>query len=149
MPVKIRKAEITDVPAILALIQELAVFEKAPEQVINTTAQLVQDGFGTSPLYICFVAELQDQIIGMSFCYTRYSTWKGPCLYLEDLIITEAYRGKGYGKLLFEYTLQYAKSHQFKRLQWQILDWNESAIDFYKGFNSQFDAEWLNAFIDC
>ncbi len=149
MPVKIRKAEITDVPAILALIQELAVFEKAPEQVINTIAQLEQDGFGASPLYICFVAELQDQIIGMSFCYIRYSTWKGPCLYLEDLIITEAYRGKGYGKLLFEYTLQYAKSHQFKRLQWQVLDWNESAIDFYKGFNSQFDAEWLNAFIDC
>ena len=149
MPVKIRKAEITDVPAILALIQELAVFEKAPEQVINTTAQLVQDGFGASPLYICFVAELQDQIIGMSFCYTRYSTWKGPCLYLEDLIVTEAYRGKGYGKLLFEHTLQFAKSHHYKRLQWQVLDWNESAIDFYKGFNSQFDAEWLNAFIDC
>jgi len=149
MPVKIRKAEITDVPAILALIQELAVFEKAPEQVINTTAQLVQDGFGASPLYICFVAELQDQIIGMSFCYTRYSTWKGPCLYLEDLIVTDAYRGKGYGKLLFEHTLQYAKSHHYKRLQWQVLDWNESAIDFYKGFNSQFDAEWLNAFIDC
>ena len=117
MPVKIRKAEITDVPAILALIQELAVFEKATEQVINTIAQLEHDGFGASPLYICVVAELQDQIIGMSFCYTRYSTWKGPCLYLEDLIITEAYRGKGYGKLLFEYTLQYAKSHQFKRLQ--------------------------------
>lgn len=149
MPVKIRKADITDVPAILALIQELAVFEKAPEQVINTIAQLEQDGFGASPLYICFVAELQDQIIGMSFCYTRYSTWKGPCLYLEDLIVTEAYRGKGYGKLLFEYTLQYAKSHRYKRLQWQVLDWNESAIDFYKGFNSQFDAEWLNAFIDC
>ena len=149
MRVKIRRAEITDMPAILALIQELAVFEKAPEQVINTIAQLEQDGFGASPLYICFVAELQDQTIGMSFCYTRYSTWKGPCLYLEDLIITEAYRGKGYGKLLFEYTLQYAKSHQFKRLQWQVLDWNESAIDFYKGFNSQFDAEWLNAFIDC
>jgi GNAT superfamily N-acetyltransferase len=149
MPVKIRKAEINDVPAILALIQELAVFEKAPEQVINTIAQLEHDGFGASPLYICFVAELQDQIIGMSFCYTRYSTWKGPCLYLEDLIVTEAYRGKGYGKLLFEYTLQYATSHHYKRLQWQVLDWNESAIDFYKGFNSQFDAEWLNAFIDC
>ncbi|MEN9346193.1 MAG: hypothetical protein RLZZ60_1662 [Bacteroidota bacterium] len=149
MPVKIRKADITDVPAILALIQELAVFEKAPEQVVNTIAQLEHDGFGASPLYICFVAELQDQIIGMSFCYTRYSTWKGPCLYLEDLIVTEAYRGKGYGKLLFEYTLQYAKSHHYKRLQWQVLDWNESAIDFYKGFNSQFDAEWLNAFIDC
>lgn len=148
MPVKIRKAEKTDVPAILKLIQELAEFEKAPHEVVNTVAQLEQDGFGALPLYICFVAEVQGQIIGMSFCFTRYSTWKGPCLYLEDLIITQAYRGQGYGKRLFEHTLQYAKTNQFKRLQWQVLDWNQSAIDFYKGFNAVLDDEWVNAYLE-
>ena len=144
----IRPANIQDVSAIHRLIYELAVFEKAPEQFILSEEQLVRDGFGENPKYICFVAELENSIVGMSFCYIRYSTWKGPVLYLEDLIVSESYRRKGIGKELFQYTCDYALANNYKRLQWQVLDWNQSAIDFYKQFNASFDPEWLNAWVE-
>ena len=144
----IRSANIQDVSAIHRLIYELAVFEKAPEQFILSEEQLVRDGFGENPKYICFVAEHENSIVGMSFCYIRYSTWKGPVLYLEDLIVSESYRRKGIGKELFQYTCDYALANNYKRLQWQVLDWNQSAIDFYKHFDALFDPEWLNAWVE-
>ena len=145
MQVKIRPAEPTDVKAILALINELALFEKAPEQVINSEAQLLKDGFGQEALYSCFVAELNAEVIGISFCYVRYSTWKGACLYLEDLIVTEQHRRKGIGKQLLMHTIEFAKSKGYKRLQWQVLDWNAPAINFYKKYDALLEAGWLNA----
>jgi ribosomal protein S18 acetylase RimI-like enzyme len=144
----IRQAQIDDAQAIHDLIYELAVFEKAPEQMVNTVDDIVRDGFGVSPVFVCFVAEEDDQVVGMSLCYIRYSTWKGQCLYLEDLVVKEAYRGRGIGKALFKYTMDYAKAKGFSRVQWQVLDWNQSAIDFYKSFNAGFDEEWLNAWVE-
>lgn len=144
----IRAAEPRDVKTIHSLIYELAVFEKAPHEMVNTPEKLLEHGFGAHPFFICFVAEVDNDIVGMSLNYIRYSTWKGPVLYLEDLIVTESQRGKGYGKALFEHTLNYAKQNAFARLQWQVLDWNTPAIDFYKGFGAGFDAEWLNAWVE-
>ena len=145
---QIRPAAPEDVSAIHRLIYELAVFEKAPEQFVLTQEKLLEDGFGTSPKYICFIAEQEQTILGMSFCYLRYSTWKGPVLYLEDLIVSESHRRKGIGKALFEFTCDYALANNYTRLQWQVLDWNQSAIDFYKQFNASFDLEWLNAWVE-
>lgn len=144
----IRKATSNDMQDVFNLIVELAIYEKAPNEVINSPQQLVNDGFGQHPLFICFVAELEGKIIGMSLNYIRYSTWKGPVLYLEDLIVTDSMRGKGIGKELFQHTLNYAKENGFKRLQWQVLDWNQPAINFYQTFKAGFDPEWLNAWVD-
>ncbi|MES2618555.1 MAG: GNAT family N-acetyltransferase [Bacteroidota bacterium] len=145
--VNIREATVADCNAIFDLITELAIFEKAPEMVINTPEQLRLDGFGPNPLYICFVAESDDTIVGMSFCYIRYSTWVGRVLYLEDLIVTESKRHLGIGSALLEHTIQYGKANNFKRVSWQVLDWNTPAIEFYKKYNAGFDPEWLNAWI--
>ncbi|MBL7836487.1 MAG: GNAT family N-acetyltransferase [Bacteroidetes bacterium] len=144
----IRPAEPRDVTAIHQLIYELAVYEKAPHEMVNTPEKLLEHGFGAQPLFICFVAELNQKVVGMSLNYVRYSTWKGPVLYLEDLIITESQRGKGFGKALFLHTLEYARMYGYARLQWQVLDWNTPAVDFYKSFDAGFDGEWLNAWIE-
>ncbi len=148
MSLIIRNATAADMQAVFNLIVELAIYEKAPNEVINTPDQLIKDGFGNQPLFVCFVAELDGNIVGMSLNYIRYSTWKGAVLYLEDLIVTESYRGKGIGKALFQHTLQYASQNGYQRLQWQVLDWNQPAIDFYKTFQADFDPEWLNAWIN-
>lgn len=145
---RIRNAKPEDVNAIHALIGELAEFEKAPHEFVNTPEKLLKDGFGDNPLYMCFVAEVEGQVAGMSFCYVRYSTWKGKVLYLEDLIVKEEYRGKGIGTALFAHTIAYAREHGYFRLQWQVLDWNEPAIAFYRKFSASFDPEWLNAWVD-
>jgi predicted N-acetyltransferase YhbS len=144
----VRPAHVNDVSAIHQLIYELALFEKAPEQFVLSQEKLLEDGFGQNPKYICFVAELNQVVVGMSFCYVRYSTWKGPVLYLEDLIVSESHRRKGIGKTLFQHTCDYALANKYSRLQWQVLDWNQSAIDFYKQFNASFDPEWLNAWVE-
>jgi len=146
--VSVRLAQVADSQAIYDLIYELAVFEKAPEQMVNTVEAIKRDGFGAEPAFICFIAESDGKICGMSLCYIRYSTWKGKVLYLEDLIVTSSERGKGIGKKLFEYTLAHAREQDYARVQWQVLDWNQSAIDFYQVFNAGFDAEWLNAWVD-
>lgn len=145
---KIRDARPEDCPAIYELISELALFERAPEKVTNTPENLLRDGFGEQPLYICFVAETDAEVVGISFCYIRYSTWVGKVLYLEDLLVTERHRGKGIGTALFEHTRNYAANNGFKRVAWQVLDWNTPAIDFYRKAGAELDAEWVNAWVE-
>lgn len=146
----IRPAVAADVYAIFELIKELALYEKAPREVINSPEQLLRDGFtGKSPLFTAMVAESPDgAIVGFSLCYIRYSTWKGPVLYLEDLYVKENCRRHGLGSLLFERCIEFARKNGYKRLSWQVLDWNQPAVDFYKKFNATLDPEWINGAID-
>jgi len=139
----IRKAERSDVAAIFALIQELALYEKAPEQVTNTADQLAIDLFEK---YRCeaIVAEKQNQVVGFALYYTSYSTWKGACLYLEDFYVIESERQHGIGQLLFDSVLETAKDRKVQRMDWQVLTWNEPAIRFYEKQNAILDPEWLN-----
>ncbi len=148
MEINVRQGEERDVPALLRLIQELAIFEKEPDAVIVTEDELLQDGFGTNPLYGLLVAELEGTVVGISLYYIRYSTWKGKCLYLEDLIVTEKHRGEGVGHKLFRATLDVAKEKKCKKLNWQVLDWNTPAIDFYKKYDAYLDGEWINGSLD-
>lgn len=148
MQVNIRRAVKEDCEALLALIQELAVYEKAPEQVTVTLEHFEESGFGKNPVWWGFVAELEGVVVGFALYYIRYSTWKGQCLYLEDFLVTEAHRGKGIGALLFERVMQEAKEKGFKRMVWQVLDWNEPAINFYKKYDANLDPEWINGTID-
>ncbi|MCC5937313.1 MAG: GNAT family N-acetyltransferase [Lunatimonas sp.] len=142
----IRKGEKSDIPAVFELIKELALYEKAPEQVTNSIAMMEEDGFGKHPVYGFFVAEKADtgKIIGTAIYYYRYSTWKGRRLYLEDYIVTESERGKGAGKLLFEKVMQQCMEDNCTGMMWQVLDWNEPAINFYKKYDSEFDEGWIN-----
>jgi GNAT superfamily N-acetyltransferase len=144
----IRVGRKEDLPRVLELITELAIFEREPDAVINTVAMMERDGFGDKPMYGFYVAEVDNQIVGLSIFYYRYSTWKGPCLYLEDLIVTESMRGKGHGKELFEITLEHAKKEKLNHVMWQVLDWNKSAIDFYEKYGATLDGEWINCKID-
>lgn len=145
--VSIRLANESDVNAIFDLIKELAVFEKAEFELINTPEQLLKDGFNDNPSYYCLVAEKNQIVVGMSFLYVRYSTWKGKVLYLEDLVVKNNDRNKGIGTLLMNSTIEFAKLNGFNRIQWQVLDWNTDAIRFYQKFNAQFDSEWTNVHI--
>jgi GNAT superfamily N-acetyltransferase len=134
-----------DLPRVLELIKELALYEKAPHEVTNTTEFMEQDGFGPNPIYGFFVAEnKQNRIIGLSLYYWRYSTWKGKRLYLEDIIVTQSERGNGVGKLLFDRTMQHALDENCTGMMWQVLDWNEPAINFYKKYGAKLDGEWIN-----
>lgn len=144
----IRRARPEDSAHILGLVHELAEYEKAPEEVINTEARLREDGFGPNPLYRCYVAESNGKLIGFALYYYRYSTWKGKCLYLEDLYVKPEFRKQGIGKLLFQKILECAKHEQCKRVNWQVLDWNQPAIDFYNGFNAGYDKAWWNGYLD-
>lgn len=144
----LRKATPADVPQLFELVMELAVYEKAPEQVTNTPGQMLRDGFGDQPLYGVIVAEADQKLVGMALYYFRYSTWKGKRLYLEDLIVTEAYRGKGLGKALFDATLNEARQTGCTGMMWQVLDWNTPAIEFYKTYGTRFDTEWWNGHLD-
>jgi GNAT superfamily N-acetyltransferase len=144
MDLKIRVAEKNDCPRLLELISELALFEKAPEEVTVTLAQFEDAGFGLKPVWKAFVAEADGFVVGFALYYVRYSTWKGCRLYLEDLIVTEAYRGKGIGTLLIKTLIKEALEKGFSGMLWQVLDWNEPAIAFYKKLNASFDASWTN-----
>lgn len=144
MEIIIRKAKKEDMPAVLNLIRELAIYEHAEEQVTNTVQQLQEDGFGEEPVFDCLVAEQNERIIGFALFYTSYSTWKGRCMYLEDLLVTASERRKGVGKLLFDELIKIAKKRGVKRFEWQVLDWNEPAINFYKRYNADLDPEWIN-----
>lgn len=142
--VTVRKAEKTDMQAVLGLIQELADYEKAPEEVVVTVADLERDGFGTQPRFHCFVAEKENVIRGMAVYYIKYSTWKGPCVFLEDIVVTQSERKSGIGKMLFEEVMRAAKKMGARRMEWQVLDWNEPAIKFYAKYKPMVLNEWLN-----
>lgn len=142
--IKIRIGRKEDLPRVLELIRELALYEKAPHEVTNTVERLEQDGFGPNPIYGFFVAENDSGILGISFYYWRYSTWKGKRLYLEDIIVTESERGKGIGKLLFDRTMEETLDAGCTGMMWQVLDWNEPAINFYKKYGAKLDGEWIN-----
>ena len=139
----IRKATKGDEKEIMMLIKELALFEKAPNEVINTAEQLQIDLFEDQ---ICdaFVAEVEGKVVGFALYYTSYSTWKGRCLYLEDFYVLPEYRKLGIGSKLFDLVVDIAKNRNVKRMEWQVLDWNENAINFYKKKNAILDDEWLN-----
>lgn len=144
MKVSIRKATKNDLPTVLNLIKELAEYEKALSEVTITLKELEEDGFGEHPLYWIILAESEFGVVGMSFYYIRYSTWTGRNLYLEDIIVKEEFRGNNIGKLLFEETIKEAKKMKVRQMVWQVLDWNEPAIRFYKKFNAELDPEWIN-----
>ncbi|GAA4158469.1 GNAT family N-acetyltransferase [Chryseobacterium ginsenosidimutans] len=144
----IRKAVQEDCAPMLELIKELADYEKALHEVALTLEQFIEDGFGKSPVWGAFVAEFNGEIVGISLYYDRYSTWKGRRLYLEDLVVTEKLRGKQIGKKLFEATIEFGKSNQYSGMVFQVLNWNEPAINFYKKYSPKFDDEWLNVSIE-
>ncbi|WP_394665300.1 GNAT family N-acetyltransferase [uncultured Chryseobacterium sp.] len=144
----IRKAVQEDCEPMLELIKELADYEKALHEVTLTLDHFIEDGFGKSPVWGAFVAEFNGKIVGISLYYDRYSTWKGRRLYLEDLVVTENLRGKQIGKKLFEATMEYGKSNQYSGMVFQVLNWNEPAINFYKKYSPKFDDEWLNVSIE-
>lgn len=136
-------------PQVLALIQELAAYERAPEAVTNTLAAMQRDGFGPAPIFSFFVLENDAaDIIGLALFYTAYSTWKGRMLYLEDLVVTETARRGGYGRLLFDAVVAEARATGAVRLKWQVLNWNEPALAFYKKLGAAIEDEWLNGNLD-
>lgn len=146
--INIRKAEKKDCPRMMELVRELALYEKAPEQVTVSIEHFEETGFGPNPVWWAWVAEADGEIAGMALYYVRYSTWKGARMFLEDIIVTESWRGKGIGKLLFDRLIEEAREKKFSGMVWQVLDWNEPAINFYKKYNAKFDPEWLNVSID-
>jgi GNAT superfamily N-acetyltransferase len=143
-PCTIRPARYQDVPAMFALVRELALFEKAPEQVTNTEADMLRDGFGDQPVFRAFVAESEGQVVGMALYFVKYSTWKGKGLFLDDLVVTESWRGRGIGLALLNAFLEEARRCEAKQVHWQVLDWNQPAIDLYRKMGASIDAEWLD-----
>lgn len=144
----IRAGRKEDVPQVLDLVKELAAYERAPEEVTNTVARMEADGFGPQPVYGMYVAEQNSRIVGLSLYYYRYSTWKGKRLYLEDIVVTLSERGKGIGQRLFTRTMEHALDEQCTGMTWQVLDWNEPAINFYKKYGARFDEGWINCNIE-
>ena len=147
MNISIRRAVKEDCSQLMLLVKELAEFEKAPHEVTVTMEHFTESGFGPAPVWWAFVAEEEGKILGFALYYIRYSTWKGQAMYLEDIIVTEKARGKGIGRMLFDQLIVEAKEKKFNRIIWQVLEWNEPAINFYRKYNADFDAEWLNASI--
>lgn len=145
---QIRRARKEDCPRLLELIQELALYERAPQEVTVSLEHFTQSGFGDQPVWWAFVAEENGFIHGFALYYIRYSTWKGQLMYLEDILVTEKSRGKGIGKMLFDRLIEEAHERSLKRIVWQVLDWNEPAIHFYKKYQANFDPEWWNGSID-
>jgi GNAT superfamily N-acetyltransferase len=144
MQIHLRIAFKEDCPRLLELVHELALFEKAPEEVTVTLEEFIDAGFGEKPVWKTFVAEVDGLIVGFALYYIRYSTWKGCRMYLEDLIVTEEWRGKGVGKLLFDRLIVEAREMGFNGMSWQVLDWNEPAIKFYKKYEAALDGAWIN-----
>jgi GNAT superfamily N-acetyltransferase len=147
MDIKIRKAKQEDCRRILDLVKELALYERAPKEVVVSLDHFQQSGFGNKPVWWGFVAEVNGVIEGFALYYIRFSTWKGQRMYLEDLYVTDAMRSKGLGKLLFDRLIKEARQRKLSGIQWQVLEWNEPAINFYKKYNAAFDGEWFNCAI--
>jgi GNAT superfamily N-acetyltransferase len=157
MQIQIRKATKEDCPAIMQLVQELAEYEKEPHAVTVTMEHFIESGFGEKPVWEAFVAEapsphrgeVRGEVVGFALYYIRYSTWKGQRMYLEDLLVTDAMRGKGVGKLLMDTLIEECKAKKYSGIVWQVLDWNEPAINFYKKYEGvKFDGEWVNCRIE-
>ena len=150
MKVQVRKALKEDCPRMMELIKELALYERAPEEATVDFNHFVESGFGEHPVWWAYVAEVEEEdgskmIAGFALYYIRYSTWKGQKLYLEDIIVTEKMRGRGIGKLLFEKLIEVVKENDYQGMSWQVLDWNEPALNFYRKFEGvSFDESWLN-----
>ena len=144
----IRKATKNDMPSVLELIQELATFEKEPDAVVVTVDDLVRDGFSENPLFQCFVAEVDGEIIGMALYYYRFSTWKGKTIHLEDLIVKESKRGTGAGFALYKEIIKQGKAENVRRIEWNVLDWNTPAIDFYEKSGAKVLGEWRVVHMD-
>lgn len=153
----IRKGEKKDMKSVLELIQELATFEKEPDAVVITLADLERDGFGEKPLFYTFVAEVnadlndseqEQQIVGVALYYYRYSTWKGKTIHLEDLVVKEKMRGSGLGFALYSEIIAQGKKDSVRRIEWNVLDWNTPAIDFYKKSGAKILDDWLVAQMD-
>ncbi len=144
----IRRGTKEDIPQVFELIKELAIYENGLDQVSNTIEAMEIDGFGENPIFGMFVAEENDAIVGISIYYYRYSTWKGKRMYLEDIVVTESKRGSGLGKQLFDRTIEEGKANKCTGMMWQVLDWNEPAINFYKKYGAGFDEEWINCSLE-
>ncbi len=144
MEISIRKGTEADIAQALTLVKELAAYEKAPQEVEVTPEEMTAWGFGPDKQFDFFVAEVNGVIVGLALYYFKYSTWKGKCLFLEDIIVTESQRGKGLGKLLFDRVVQVSKETRVRRMEWQVLDWNTPAIEFYKKYAAGLDGEWIN-----
>ena len=144
----IRKGNPEDMEAVLGLIQELADFEKEPDAVLITVDDLVRDGFGTTPLFHVFVAEVESEIVGIALYYYRYSTWKGKIIHLEDLVVKEKMRGTGLGYALYSEIIKQGKRDNVRRIDWHVLDWNTPAIDFYEKSGAKVYDDWRVAQMD-
>jgi GNAT superfamily N-acetyltransferase len=147
-PIAIRRAVREDCPRLLELIRELADYEKAPQEVTVTVEHFTESGFGPEPVWWAFVATVDGRVEGFALYYIRYSTWKGQRLYLEDFVVTQEMRGRGLGKLLFDRVLAEMKEKNFQGMVWQVLDWNEPAINFYKKYKAQFESGWINCSVN-
>ncbi len=145
MHTEVRFATEKDCERMLELIHELALYENAPEEVTVTLAEFLEAGFGKDAVWKAFVAVCDGKIEGFALYYIRYSTWKGPRLYLEDFIVTEKMRGQGIGKILFERVIEETKTHHYKGMVWQVLDWNQPAINFYNKYQASLEGGWINA----
>jgi len=146
--IQLRKGTPSDIPELLNLIKELAAYEKEPDAVIVTEEILLEDGFGENSIFDFIVAEKVEKVDGIALYYSKYSTWKGRCLYLEDIIVKESERMNGIGSLLLKELIAIADKAGVKRLEWQVLDWNEPAINFYKKHKAIIDGEWLNCKVE-
>ena len=145
MNINIRKAVESDCKRMMELVQELAIYERAPDAVTVSLDHFIKSGFGENPVWWAFVAEIDGEVEAFALYYIRYSTWKGQRMYLEDLLVTEKLRGQGIGNLLFEKLIGEAKEKKFTGIAWQVLDWNEPAINFYKKYpDVNIDKGWLN-----
>ena len=144
----IRKAKANDMVSVLDLIKELAKFEKEPNSVSIKVSDLINDGFCSNPKFRCFVAEIKNKVVGMALFYSRYSTWKGKTLHLEDLVVKKAFRGKGIGKKLYKKFIEIAKEEKVMRAEWVALDWNVDAIKFYKNSGAKVLSDWKTIQID-
>jgi len=142
MNFRIRKGEKKDMPSVLHLINELAVYEKEPNAVKITVDDLLENGFKENPSFHIFVAEAEENIIGMALFYNRFSTWDGPSLHLEDLIVNEKHRKKGIGKALYNKVLEFGLKNGKNRIEWVVLDWNTPAVEFYKSTGATMLEDW-------
>ncbi|MEY2760648.1 MAG: Diamine N-acetyltransferase [Bacteroidota bacterium] len=146
--INIRRATKEDIGLVRDLVMELAIFERAPEEVTSSLVDYIQEGFSDNPLFTANLIYLNDELAGFSLWYYRFSTWKGRRFYLEDLYIKEAYRGKGLGKNLINEAIEEAKRMKCTGMMWQVLDWNQPAIDFYNSLGVKMDAGWLNVHLE-